>query len=127
MAHLPGPAGAPGTPGAAGTAGPIGLQGATGATNVVVRRLVLDQFSGTLSRTVLCQPGERAVGGGAWEYGGMTSPLGFDILLSAPVTGPNPLFGIALPGEGATPTGWATELNATGTSTAWFYAVCAKP
>lgn len=101
-----GPAGPQGTTGSAGPAGlagpagPTGPQGPAGATNVRVRTataVVNPNLSGGLA--VACLPGERATGGGVFNWG-----LGE---LHITQTGPYPELT-----EGETPTGWfATVKN----------------
>lgn len=115
---LTGLAGPQGIQGIQGLQGNQGTPGLSGATNVVVRAVTITGLVGG-SQTVQCNPGERAVGGGA-------NPAGFPssdrLLASAPtVTMDTPA------GDGTTPTGWITGIaNASATDTT-FYAVCVSP
>jgi hypothetical protein len=92
----------------AGPRGPQGLQGpqgAAGATNVTVRQGAL----ATNRATASCQPGERAVGGGAATSNGLLDE-----------TKPTPSSG--------TPTGWtATAFDGAGTADVQVWVVCAAP
>jgi hypothetical protein len=86
----PGPRGAAGDtgpPGPAGPRGPAGEKGSPGATQIV-RRLATHQIGlGTFWRTVSCEQGERATGGGyqVVEGGFGADPDGVDIDRSEPL------------------------------------------
>lgn len=106
-----------------GERGAQGEKGDPGATNVVVRAQqgpTLSQNVGTLF-AVMCEPGERAVGGG----GGFTtfvSPA--DLQLSHPVEADG-----TPPETGDVPAGWFMSIfnRTTFTLTPVAYVVCARP
>ena len=111
--------------GQAGAQGATGPQGAAGGFDSVVIRAInfktaKETFSG--QSTVLCEPGQVAVGGGAGYEG---SPGGIEegLVYSAPAAGPE-----GYPVGGEVPTGWASSLyNAANSSKiGHLYAVCAK-
>lgn len=119
-----GPAGPAGNTGAKGDAGAKGDTGPAGATNVVARRkslgaLPAGQFTNDFA---LCQPGERATGGG----GGFDGNGGNEIIQqSFPV-----LASGAQAQDGDTPVGWRVFIknaNAFALSNTHIYVVCARP
>jgi hypothetical protein len=95
----------PGPPGLQGAKGDRGLPGAPGATNVVVRleAPVSIGAGSQVSLTADCQPGERAVGGGAAPPSGVTNDAA-RIIYSTPTTGGGNST------NGAIPTGWNTRV-----------------
>lgn len=111
-----------------GERGERGERGASGATNVVVRTgqgPLLPQGAGTFFR-VMCESGERAVGGGAgFVTGGSISITnGDDFQQSVPVEADQS------PAEaGDTPAGWFVSIwnDAASTRTPSGYVVCARP
>jgi hypothetical protein len=112
-----GPRGFPGLQGAQGIQGP---KGDPGATTVRVRKA-----AGNDEVTAHCEPGERAVGGGAHSVNGF-------IWASAPAANPSVIHTVApLTLQGYTPTSWtaaADGADPAGTPadvTAWV--VCAAP
>jgi hypothetical protein len=116
--------GRPGVTGVNGANGVNGSNGANGATNVVVRKTTTTPVLAATG-DANCNPGERAVGGGASRSDG--SQANTDVIrTSFPVS----VQGTGLPAPaGATPTAWhssfdtgqATPLNIT------FYVICASP
>ena len=85
--------------------GPKGDQGPAGATNVTVR----EGPAATNRSDASCQPGERAVGGGAKTSNGLLDE-----------TKPTPSSG--------TPTGWtATAYDGMGTADVQTWVICASP
>lgn len=119
-----GPAGPTGGTGAKGDTGVKGDRGPAGATNVVVRRksagaLPAGAFTNDFA---LCQPGERATGGG----GGFDANGGNEIIQqSYPVlaTGQRTE-------DGDTPVGWRVFIknaNAFALTQTYVYVVCAQP
>jgi hypothetical protein len=120
--------GAKGATGAQGAKGTTGAQGPSGATNVKVRRVDVSVAATSVDvGTAVCQPGERATGGGAFLNGVFSTGTGANSGLtvrSYPSTGGE---GAAL--EGDTPTSWTVRMyNPTGTAkTMQVYAVCAAP
>ncbi len=119
-----GPAGSQGPAGLKGDTGAKGDTGPAGATNVVVRRknagaLASNQFTNDFA---LCQPGERATGGG----GGFDSNGGNEIIQqSYPV-----LAAGQRTQDGDTPVGWRVFIrnaNAFPLNNTFIYVVCARP
>jgi len=103
-----GPKGDKGDKGEKGEKGEVGDQG---ATNVVVRSKA--GFAGGGHMTAECNPGERAVGGGAgWASDGATSAVRVTDSKPWPLTG--------------TPTGWQAGASATGAPWA-VYVICSSP
>jgi hypothetical protein len=102
-----------GPPGIQGVQGVQGV-GKAGATNVTVRQ----SASGTGDVTATCDPGERAVGGGA-----NAQPSAAHIYLSLPVDSTN------LAATGHAPTGWRirAEDNAGTPASVTAFVVCASP
>jgi hypothetical protein len=123
---LRGPQGVPGAPGPQGIQGPKGDNGdpgAPGATNLVVRSETYDPLPSNVHRVnrVMCEPGERAVGGGA----GMTGNAGAEELQQS-----YPAEADGTRAEtGDTPAGWWSiiENYAAAPQTPVAYVVCARP
>ena len=109
--------------GPVGATGAAGAPGAAGATNVVVRSKTLPSLSAGAftSDFVVCEPGERATGGGAsfQMFSGKEK-----ITQTYPV---NATGGVLAPGS--TPVGWRTHVfNDTAFAVVpVLYAVCAGP
>jgi hypothetical protein len=122
-AGLRGPQGAQGPQGPLGPQGPKGDPGAPGATNLVVRSETYDPLPSNVHRVnrVMCEPGERAVGGGA----GMTGNAGAEELQQS--------YPAAADGSraetGDTPAGWWSiiENYAGAPQTPVAYVVCVRP
>ena len=108
------PQGPKGDKGDRGEKGEKGEKGDAGATNVVVRRAV--RQAGFLTHTtVSCNPGERAVGGGAGEIDDGTTGA-----LTVRDSRPTPLTG--------TPTGWQAAVSSTVAGLEWaVYVICSSP
>jgi len=105
------PQGPKGDKGDRGEEGDKGEKGDEGATNVVVRSRAGFASGGHI--TADCNPGERAVGGGAgWARDGRTSAV------KVTDSKPWPLTGI--------PTGWQAGADATGEPWA-VYVICSSP
>jgi hypothetical protein len=108
--------------GVTGPQGTPGKDGRNGATNVVVRRGEATT-GGDATGNVFCDPGERAVAGGASRTGGIgggdTLRGSFPTILQGGVVTPAP--------SGVTPTGWDSGINASGGGDVVFYVVCASP
>lgn len=104
--------------GPAGAKGDKGDKGEPGATKVVIRQGVVTTFgSGQANRSVMCVPGEVAVGGGAGPADG-----GGNSAVTIRSSGPTPV------GEGKTPTGWQGTWSYTAAGlTLAVWVVCAKP
>lgn len=118
-----GPTGAQGPAGPAGTPGPRGDTGPSGATNVVVRRNDAGPLPGGAfaSNVALCEPGERATGGG----GGFEGNGGNEVVQqSYPVDAAG-----QRAEDGATAVGWRAFLrNANAAPLNYIiYVVCARP
>ena len=112
-----------GPQGIQGPQGPKGDAGAPGATNVVIRRDVGTSLTtnGFYVFIVDCEPGERAVGGGA----GFTTNAGEEELQqSYPSAGTG-----EQPAEGDVPTAWVSIIKNYDASpqTPVGYAVCVRP
>jgi hypothetical protein len=119
----------------AGPRGATGLQGpagAAGATNLTIRSTDSscpgNSCAGFLIRSVQCESGERAVGGGASLVGlsdGIPHPVASDNLtFSGPADSSGKL------AKSGTPEGWLSTLqmgNSALDRVATFYAVCARP
>jgi hypothetical protein len=131
-----GPQGIPGVQGAQGVQGIPGVQGVQGipggqgppghdaATNIVVRTTSFTATSG--QDAAFCNPGERAVGGGAGRSDGSSS--GTDVVRrSAPVIRTSSSFTAASAGD--TPTGWVANFDVGGATPTGItiYVVCASP
>ncbi len=108
-----------------GPKGDKGEKGDAGATTVVLRRTsyTLAPNGSAFGASVACEPGERALSGGAGNFAGY-------------VTGPDEfLGGVPTPGTpqalapGGTPTGWAVSIRnpTTLTRTYTVWVVCAGP
>lgn len=119
-----GPPGAQGPQGAQGARGDKGEPGTPGATNVVVRRASFGMLAGGSFRGVaaMCEPGERATGGGAGFQGNGGNEI---------VQQTYPLRADGQPaGDGDTPVGWGAlvkNANANALPDTFGYAVCARP
>ena len=113
-----------GPPGAQGARGDKGEPGTPGATNVVVRRVSFGMLAGGSFRSVaaMCDPGERATGGGAGFQGNGGNEI---------VQQTYPLRADEQPaGDGDTPVGWGAlvkNANASALPDTFGYAVCARP
>jgi hypothetical protein len=113
-------------------AGPAGPRGAAGATNLEIRSVDSNcpgnGCAGFLTRSVPCQAGERAVGGGASLVAvsdGTPHPVAADNLT---FSGPTDASGKLT--KSGTPAGWLSTLqmgNSPLNRVATFYAVCARP
>jgi hypothetical protein len=116
-----GRAGANGTNGLNGASG---ANGANGATKVVVRVQTNSiGAGGSASTHVDCNPGERAVGGGA-SYADGGAGGGSKLTQSAPAQAGQ----AGVSADGATPTAWAVGWDGAGPpSPVRFYAICASP
>jgi hypothetical protein len=102
--------------------GQQGPPGHNGATNVVVRTSVIPSGSGSIIGEAECDPGERALSGGAARSdGGITA--GDAILASYPETAT----GFHLAPAGATPMAWASGIFVSSTTSLTFYVICASP
>jgi hypothetical protein len=115
-------AGQPGLDGEDGEDGEDGTDGVNGATNVVVRKKI---FSGSASTpgaairdTAMCQPGERATGGG-FDAGGNGSDMVIFQNHPVPTT------------DGAVPNGWRVAIDVADTTYEFgsgvIYVVCVSP
>jgi hypothetical protein len=109
--------------GPVGPVGPAGATGASGATKVVVRTDTGEAVpSGTFTNGFAkCQPGEKAVGGGA----GFGTFSGSEVLIfSYPIDQDG-----SRSVNGAVPVGWRAGLanNSAPAKTPYFYVVCAAP
>jgi hypothetical protein len=115
-----------------GATGPQGPQGPAGATNVVIRSSSSacpgGACAGFLTRSVQCEAGERAVGGGASLVelsDGIPHPVASDNLtFSGPTDSSGKL------AKSGTPTGWLSTLqmgNSPNNREATYYAICASP
>jgi hypothetical protein len=117
-----GPQGAPGLQGSPGTNGTNGTNGINGATNVIVSTVAVSNVvtGNSAEKDVVCNPGERATGGGA-AFNGIGPAT--DINASFPTHGTNAA------SAGQTPDGWDSSITNTTKSTlnATFYVVCASP
>jgi hypothetical protein len=115
-----------------GATGPQGPAGPAGATNVVIRSSDSScpggGCAGFLTRAVLCEAGERAVGGGASMVqvnDGIPHPVASDNLT---FSGPTDSSGKLV--KSGTPTGWLSTLqqgNSPQDRVTTFYAICASP
>jgi hypothetical protein len=112
-----------------GQKGDRGEKGDPGATNVVVRTqqgVTLPPNSGTY-RQVMCEAGERAVGGG----GGLVTNTGaFQLAINGELQQSFPLEADLTPPEaGDVPVGWFSFIynGTTVTVTSAYFAVCARP
>jgi hypothetical protein len=113
-AGSPGPAGPQGAP---GSKGDIGAPGANGATTVVVRTVAA--FHPNVNSSVaVCNPGERATGGG----GSIASPTD-SINASAPYVFDGANYTAASAGQ--TPNAWFIGTNTSSNPPVWV--VCASP
>lgn len=105
-----------------GTNGLNGINAINGATNLIVRSEV--QTAGAGNHMVPCNPGERAVSGGAARSTGIPT-TGDSIDLSAPAIVQGGASRLAEPGE--SPNAWASGITASSVTTFVFYAVCTSP
>jgi hypothetical protein len=117
--------------GSKGSQGPTGPQGPQGATNVTVRSVLSTctqgACGGVFTKTANCQPGERAVGGGAALIGN-GGQLVFTDGDKVVASGPSDT-DATYQGAG-TPTGWTTSLQTANAPTSRFHrftVVCASP
>lgn len=111
------PAGPKGDAGGRGDKGDKGDRGESGATNVIVRQgpQVIPPVNGAVNTSAECNPGERAVGGGAGSTLGGGS--GETILTGST---PRPITG--------TPTGWQVGVSATSPNlVVRAYVICSSP
>jgi hypothetical protein len=124
---LQGLQGIPGVQGTQGAQGSQGVQGPPGndsATHIVVRTT---SFTGVAGQTAaICNPGERAVGGGVGRSNDSAGPADV-VRRSAPVIGTSASWTAASAGD--TPTGWVADFDTGGATSAGItiYVVCASP
>jgi hypothetical protein len=118
--------GRPGTNGANGVNGGNGINGANGATNVVVRTTTVHLSGpGGANLEADCNPGERAIGGGAGHSDGSVN--GSDVINATfPQTVQGALTHQPSP-AGTTPTAWRSALTVPGAADLVFFAICASP
>lgn len=120
--------GQPGKPGTNGQPGMNGQPGINGATNVVARTSSSSVDPGVSDGLPppMCNPGERATGGGAgFVIGGTVVLSGGDTLLSSVPLNADGFAAAA----GDVPRGWETTIRngSASTRTAVFYVICASP
>ena len=101
-----------------GLQGLQGVPGQNGATSVIVRTATI---TGLLSgsQQVQCNPGERAVGGGA-------APSDFSSLDRMFASAPTTATGVVA-ANGSTPTGWIAGIQNSSATDTTFYVVFASP
>jgi hypothetical protein len=105
----------------AGPQGAKGDRGNNGATNAVVRTTTVTDTTGAL-QTAMCNPGERALGGGVGPSSGATD-FAERMTLSYPVVGSA---GTPAPAGGAAD-GWKAGYIVPSARDMTFYVICASP